>query len=63
MKASSMHSGGLDGHTGNVHCVLILYQKNKEKTVNFKPYVFLGNDYLLLVVATNGALTADMYSV
>ena len=34
----------------------------KEKTVNFKPYVFLGNDYLL-VVATKGALTADMYSV
>jgi len=56
-----MHSDGLDGHTGNVHCSLILYRK-EEKTVNFKPYVFLGNDYLL-VVATNGALTALMYSV
>jgi hypothetical protein len=54
-----MHSDGLDGHTGNVHCALILIGK-KEKTVNFKPYVFLGNDYL---VATKGALTALMYSV
>jgi hypothetical protein len=32
----------------------------KEKTVNFKPYVFLGTDHL---VATKGALTALMYNV